>query len=299
MGVDAMANCITLWGNAGVLIVAFLTHASCSDRESPMDPVSSMREKICAARNPRDAARAFEVLFGHVGKDGIRALMWDKEDSIALQAAWRKIEASVTVGDSAFQLAEIQRFLGFTEGRFRCRIPSWWERALIGARIGKRQQVVYYAPTGAFKYRKAELAIVAPDNVEIKGEESLCRVKIGKKRVSVPIEIIEKASEIGHDHLTVYIGEKRAYIALHDYGGFCYRLMCIQVASDKVLWTAQVWGSGRRMLFGAGHHDVEIVEQGERVVVFGQESHGMYIEGFNVDNGCNLFRFRTCMPFPE
>jgi hypothetical protein len=51
------------------------------------------------------------------------------------------------------------------------------------------------------------------------------------------------------------------------------------------------------MLLGLGVHQMELVVSGDRVCVFGAESHGVYAEAFRLDDGKPLVRFCTCYWF--
>ena len=54
---------------------------------------------------------------------------------------------------------------------------------------------------------------------------------------------------------------------------------------------SKVWGSWWGAAMGVHRQWVEIVEQGDRVVVFGVAAVGFHVEAFRTDDGANLFRF--------
>jgi hypothetical protein len=282
-------------------MVVFIVDAIECEGQRDVKTLSSLRKDIADSRAPGEAARAFEALFERVGRNGLHDLKWDHDTAIALQAAWRELEEQLSDGANSLPALSLQRFLGLLEGRIRCKIPSWWEKALISGDVHRTPRLIYYAPSGTFKYQKMALDLFAPEGTSLGKDGGSCTIKVASKRVSLPIEIVEKAVAQGRDNLSISIGEDRAYVALHDSCGFRYLLVCLDVngKAGEVRWTSEVWGSGRRVLGGRGHHDVSLVEQDGHVIVFGQESHGMYIECFEVETGKNLFRFRTSMPFPE
>ena len=77
--------------------------------------------------------------------------------------------------------------------------------------------------------------------------------------------------------------------------GFAYRI------DGGSRWSASVWSAGRDGLQGIGHHDVSMECAAGRLLVYGAESHGMYLEAFDAEKGTPLFRFCTCFwfNFPE
>jgi len=78
--------------------------------------------------------------------------------------------------------------------------------------------------------------------------------------------------------------------------GFAFDMKC------EGKWTARVWAANRDLkLGGPNSHQVMVSVSRGRLVVFGGESHGMYVEAFNVNTGAPIFRFSTCcwFHFPE
>lgn len=63
-------------------------------------------------------------------------------------------------------------------------------------------------------------------------------------------------------------------------------------------WRSRVWATGRSGAFtGWGPHEVKLLGGGGRVTVFGWESHGAYIEAFDLASGSPAFRFSSCYWF--
>jgi hypothetical protein len=281
-----------------LFLFAYISEGSGEASPNDLKRLSDLRKEFGEARDPKAAADAFEALIDRVGAKGLPDLKCDDDTSIALQAAWREVEERTQAGASSFNPADLQRFLGFMEGRARSKIPSWWEQSLTGGVI-HRPHVVYFAPSGQFGYRETAHDIFVPDGISLSRDDEWGVIKDKDRKVTFPIDIMLKKASKGDDHLSISIGEERAYIALHDYSGFSYCLFCIQGKPGSIRWTAHVWGSGRRLLAGVGRQDVSVVEQDTCVVVFGQEAHGMYAEGFEPATGKCLFRFRTSLPFGE
>jgi hypothetical protein len=89
------------------------------------------------------------------------------------------------------------------------------------------------------------------------------------------------------------IGKDCIYISPHSNAGFKFELICLKVNTGDELWRTDVRATDRLVLLGRGHHNVYISEQDGGVVVFGAESHGLYVEKFEKSSGKRLFRFCT------
>src|SRR5262249_53530535 len=78
--------------------------------------------------------------------------------------------------------------------------------------------------------------------------------------------------------------------------GFRYPFERRHHESGELVWTSDVWAAGRTALLGTdtGAHQIEFVTAGDRVFVFGAESHGLYAEAFALADGHPLFRFCSC-----
>jgi hypothetical protein len=79
--------------------------------------------------------------------------------------------------------------------------------------------------------------------------------------------------------------------------GFQYEIDVTGLRNKQLVWSGKVWAVGRREGGGLGVHQIEILVSDDRLFVFGAESHGMYAEGFRLDDGKPLLRFCTCYWF--
>jgi hypothetical protein len=94
------------------------------------------------------------------------------------------------------------------------------------------------------------------------------------------------------------LGEKRSVVAAYFGGGGngCH-IYGFEGQGGKPAWKADVWSAGRTILAGRSYHKVELRQKGDTVYLFGAESHGMYVEAFDVATGKCRFRFCTCYWF--
>lgn len=79
--------------------------------------------------------------------------------------------------------------------------------------------------------------------------------------------------------------------------GFSYSIRRTDMNRNRTVWSSSVWAVNRTALAGVGAHQVELVISDERVFVFGAESHGAYLEAFDLSDGRPLVRFCTCYWF--
>lgn len=112
----ALGLCCT--GKTPVATVAEkLKPAESPAKEPAADP---LREAVLAAKTSKQAGLAHKAFFAEKDHDELRALAFDPDAGIALQAAWR-----------AFNRMNPQRFIGFLEARVGVRVPLDWEASLI------------------------------------------------------------------------------------------------------------------------------------------------------------------------
>lgn len=253
---------------------------------------------ILAAKDPSAAAKGYGSLFKLVGNDGLPRLQAHTSDTIAIQAAWMHVELTLPVKEPA-QVVRPDRdklawFLGFLEGRVRVTPPKWWTEAILDARANRRGNI-YAGGLNMWLDRKAGDPIFEkwPAKAAIERKEGKLVVQLGKESASLPDDFhekVEKQKGLDYDVRALFT-PTRCYVAMHESVGYSYRLGCVERSPVRVRWASDVWGSWWQASTGVSRHFVEIVEQGDRVVVFGVASVGFYVEVFRADNGANLLRF--------
>ncbi|CAN5332434.1 hypothetical protein BH10PLA2_BH10PLA2_23320 [soil metagenome] len=75
--------------------------------------------------------------------------------------------------------------------------------------------------------------------------------------------------------------------------GRSYAIVAHNRITSKLLWSGKVWAVCRETLAGLGSHQIELVTSKDVLVVFGAESHGLYVEAFELKNGKPVIRFCT------
>src|SRR5262249_50929738 len=131
-----------------------------------------------------------------------------------------------------------------------------------------------------------------PAKAMIERQDGKLVVKVGNESATLPGDFHEKVKhrELS-ENIRALFTPTRCYVAIHENVGYTYQLGGVEKSPVRVRWASDVWGSWWHSAMGVHRQWVEIVEQGDRVVVFGVASVGFHIEAFRADDGANLFRF--------
>ncbi len=259
------------------------------------DGEEKQAQAVIAATTPYEAVAAYGKLFKSATTEKLRRLQMNAADSVAIQAAWGEIELSIperperTIRPDRDKLA---RFLGFLEGRARVQAPQWWTDAILDARANCRGNV--YAGglnLGRYQNPKPKAALLPPE-AKLEKADGKSIVRIGSEIVSIPHDLHKQLTQNSAlESLTALITPERLYVAAYDSVGYPYQLACVERTSVKTRWSAEVWASWWGGSEGHHHQDVQVIEQGNRVVVFGVAAVGFHVEAFRIDDGANMFRF--------
>ncbi len=261
------------------------------------EKINTLRKAIVKARaggeqDSEAAAKAYKELFTYLGRDGLKELTTDDDTSIALQAAWETYKKTVKrdpeIGgraDWVFDQKLMKEFLAFYAKRVKAEPPEWWRKTLV-------QGDVFPGEHHAFIDLDKDLP-TAP-KVEEKDDE--VTITTGKQVVKISKAAYKKAlsfPEITTDPVALW-GPDLSFIALPTFRGYPFEVVGVDAKTGKKLWTASVWASRRGFSSGPlGESPVEVRREGDTVIVYGCESHGMYAEGFDAKTGKCQFRFCT------
>jgi hypothetical protein len=266
-----------------------------SDRPTSEDDLIKI---ILAAKDPSAASKGYAPLLKRLANEDLPRLQSHASDTISIQAAWMHSELTVPVKEPVRAVRpdreSLAWFIGFVEGRTRVHPPKWWAEAILDARANRRGNV-YAGGLNIWGNHLTGDPIVEmwPAKATIEQKDGQLFVRTGKEAAHIPDDVPEKVKkQKGLDYeVRALITPTRCYVAMHESVGYSYRLGCVERSPAGVRWTSDVWGSWWSASTGVSRHWVEIVEQGDRVVVFGIASVGFYVEGFRVTDGTNLFRF--------
>lgn len=300
---------IALW-------MAFLgTSAGAQGKKEPAyrpidDPeVQAQIRGILAAKNPgqlkyrKDGGASFRSLFELVGPEGVRKLRASENDSIAIQAAWEEVAQRIPDGETTGTLQidkqKLNGFIGFLEGRSRVSAPDWWKGIVLNTRGWRHNGFVGTQSRSEepdFYHNLDRAFSRAPIGTTVTEDGPRLVLRVGDASIRIP-DTFRKASE----NLVVLFTPLRCYVVVHpDNTDRPYRFNCFERLSGKNAWNTEVWGTWWRPagidLISTGppsHMWVKIVEEQNRVMVFGYDSVYFHAEAFRVQDGTNLFRFST------
>jgi hypothetical protein len=272
--------------------------------EGAPDDVQKQIRDILGSKSPYESqsgvgmARGYRNLFGKVGADGIRRLQADAHDGIAIQAAWEEVALTVPEKEPERSVRpdrhKLDWFLGFLEGRGRVRAPQWWAEMVLDSRANRRDNISPGSPKETPYHRAGLDSAEAPRDTTLKRDGDKIILKVGKDSVPIPEAILDKTdSGRVHCNVSALITPSRCYITVHESAGYPYQLFCIDRSTAKIVWKSEVWATWWGATTGIGHMWVALMDQNQRIVVFGAGSTGIHVEAFQRDDGSNLFRFSS------
>jgi hypothetical protein len=279
-----------------ILVTSLLASATADDKE--VRKVKAMRKEVLKelfAEEDKSAAVAwaYRKLFTHVGHDGIKKLMEDEDPSIALQAAWElhrkamKRDPPILIRtDWVFDRKEIEEFLNSFSKRLKTEPPVWWKSTLLKGDVFPGQHHAFIDQEGPL-----------PEKPKVMVDKNNVIFTSGEHTFKAPKAEFEKAGGISARPV-ILCGEDLSYVAQPSFRGYPFSVMCVDSKTGKKQWEVNVWAARRGPSTGPpGGDSVEVCRHGDRVIVYGCESHGMYAEGFDAKSGKCQFRFCTCYWF--
>ena len=282
-----------------VLLALSLVAVARDDRDA--DRVKALKKDLLRdllAEEDKSAAvaGAYKKLFAHVGLAGLPQLVKDEDTSIAIQAAWELYRKAVkrdppirNRADWVFDKKPMEEFLEVLGKRLKSDLPGWFGATLLKGDVFPRQHHAFI-----------DIEEPPPSTATVKVEKDQVVITAGKHDVRMPKADFEKdADELDIGTAPVVLCEaERSFIARPVFRGYPFKLIGVDSKTGKKLWVATVWAARRGDSSGLGGvNPVEIRRQGDTVIVYGCESHGMYAEGFDAKTGKCRFRFCTCYWF--
>jgi hypothetical protein len=206
-----------------------------------------------------------------------------------LKAAKRNVKVDLRA-DDVYDQAELSAFVAFLKGRTKAPVPDWWAIAVTDVDLFPSQHHAFVGSGEAAQKRPEDCKKL---RVEEKGNNLVCTTD--GRFVEFPKDTFDLRFT---GSLVGWLGEKRSMVAAYtDVSGFPYQMCGFEGRGGKPAWKTHVWAAGRSFLGGIGYHRVEMTEKDGVVYLFGMESHGAYVEGFDVASGQVRFRFCTCYWF--
>jgi hypothetical protein len=233
----------------------------------------------------------------------VKVLKTHPNDGIALRAALEEalLDVKYAKGNlragSREEARSLSRLLGFLEGRLRINAPDWWRKMVIGAEFDAKNFRFLFDAEKETWHRVPGFSPCLPKNVHFQKCHNRRYLKIdGETRISLPSKLRKDIPYGDSGVLTVASDNENCYSAVYFglTGGFT--LHCSDRRSGKDLWEADVLGAAGGLLRGGsgpGYHRVTLLSGDSVLYVFGGESDGAYVEGFDKKSGKVRFRFST------
>lgn len=244
----------------------------------------------------REVAEAYKRLFTHVGPTGLKTLTDDDDTSIALQAAWELYRKPVKrdpqiLGRTewVFDKGPMEQFLKLAAKRLKSEPPTWWGATLLKGDVFPGRHHAFVDLQGPLP-STATFTVEKDDVVITSGKQSVKIAKADFDNAADPLDFGKPPVILGDADLS--------FIARPWVRGYPFKVIGVDSKTGEQLWATSVWAARRGGSNGAeGVDPVEIRRQGNTIIVYGCDSHGMYAEGFDVKTGECRFRFCTCYWF--
>ncbi|QDV48444.1 hypothetical protein [Gimesia fumaroli] len=267
-----------------------------------------------------EAARRF---FENLSAQDINRLCFDNDNSVALYAAWRKLELQLTArllgperGANIIYIPPgvSHEFLGFVEGRLQVPVPNNWCHNLLSARYGRWGATLFsmkhsphYRPEGEIKYRQGEGESALPNVYLHLNDKDPSITFIGRgldegidAGAKLPKEVEEKIkNQLSRDTVTGIAIKGRAVIALEGKGPDFEQLICIATRGSKdhpkVLWQCQMDSYWARYFQGQ-HWFTEFRVKDDHIYLFHCTHTSIGIECISFKDGSRIFSFNSRLP---
>lgn len=241
------------------------------------------------------AAQAYKKLFMDIGPAGIVKLAEDEDTSIALQANWELCRKAIKRNppilhraDWVFDEKLIGDFLKVVAKHLHSDPPVWWATTLLKGEIFPGQHHAFID----IKQPLPPIATVSTDKNNVV-------LTTGKFSLTIDRTDFSNGNDprLGTGPVVLY-GTDMSFVGKPVFRAYPFELFGVDTRTGRKVWTATVWAARRGMSTGPdGLNPVEICRQGDTIIVYGCESHGLYAEGFDAKTGKCRFRFCTCYWF--
>jgi hypothetical protein len=288
-----------------ILTMLFLLIIGSSPAADP-DETTALRDRVLKAATPEEKAAAYKAYFTKVGRAGLAGLMKDEDVGIALQAAWethtkpaRRAKPVPYRVDDVYDPDELKKFAAFVKDRTKAPVPDWWsgEVVAVGLSPGTAHGFAGDSKRLNWRMRADKAGVEVPEGAELERKGDALVYSAGGRSVEFPRSAlpIDKGRTV-----TGVITETGAALAVsgpRGAGGGSFKVFGFTGKGGKPAWVADVWAAGRTILAGYSPHRVDLVEKDGTLFVFGAESHGAYVEAFDMETGRCRFRFCSCYWF--
>lgn len=290
--------------------VLLLVLFACSNAIAYGQSVDALVDRFISAKGPDTAGTACRELFESdlSYTDSQKLNVNSESHAIALQSAWRLHHRVLPPKEATFgaypevsHVPDIQRFVGFVEGRLRTQAPLWWEDMLAcpdklhPSRTGERTQKWLRFPT-----------------VDPTSDVQMIKLPAVPDHVILPTEtMLWLTEESGGHEYTLALQDDMVVIVSKPTAICGSRLTCVESKTGKGKWRKDIWGTNQHRMARSGPEciPVDVVSfklTNETLTIFGARSFrivysthhsfissAFYIEQYSLNNGDCIVRFST------
>ena len=287
---------------------------SMSAERDDVDFCIDLEKAVTASRSPEELHQAYRTCFGNLNADDLDSMRFHADRGIALQSAWELVRResrdraeSIQQDQILIDQTQLQRFLGYVEGRLKVRMPLWWKDGLSDAKLHSVSRSV--TPYAQNRDRNAANPHIHVDQKYWvpRGTTFVEQVRpryqlVGEQgRIIIPetllAPLLTKEAWLDHVYVDAAVSsESRNVIALHGPFPQRYHIYLASTSGDQIVWKSAVWTECIVVPGGTGsiprHWSSLLLQEGE-VIVVGLCEYSAYIESFSLVDGENAFRFST------
>lgn len=229
------------------------------------------------------------------------ALTFEEDAGRAISAAFDRLRRSIpkpSAGRGRWpRPRNLNRFLGFLEGRVDATIPTWWTEALLDARASKTESgflLFGFSKPDRVGPPTGSPVLASERDIAATFEKSAILVTIGDKECRIPFETNFRPMLV-----STVATDEYAFVSAQDSRSFPYKVYCIQRAAATVVWSQAVDPDTFPNKEGRGFHEVELVLRQGHLFIFGIADDVAYIVKLDGSNGRELYLFTTSSLVPE
>jgi hypothetical protein len=280
--------------------IACVLAACGADRPAAEEPEPSPTETPVATDVPtfEDCNSGPEFLaYWETIDDAQRSQLAASDDTtMALTARW-EIERRVIEGSPGhLDRAGIDRFVAFVRERLGIDPPAWWIEALASAVVYAETRTTAYLGVNNEDYRPTSAGVETRASLAVIGDGDRVRLEAANLTAMVPGNALT-IDRRPTSHLEAHVAAERAIVIAFDSGagGFPYAVRSFEGGAER--WSREVCGGGRQVLGGLGIQALAIVPRADDVVIFGAETHAVYLDIVAVQDGVYLARWNSDLWF--
>jgi len=242
--------------------------------------------------------RAIEALLQKKSIDELRTLKNHTCQTVAVAAAWEIARKSVRgrEGGQSFRdarAAEVNRFIGFLEGRLEVCPPTWWVEAILGVEFDKNGNAHFQRSKRDYHKDMGDLRTA--DGCHFESCKNGFFLREGGEALFLEEEFVDSIIASGRTRIAVRFCESRAFIAVHSEDAGSYVMNCIDRKTGGIVWQSRIWAAGAPLAISGGGagHAVELIPGKDVVLVFGASVDMFYVEAFDENTGQVVMRFSS------